>query len=1028
MRTARTFVWVTVVLAWWACAFGLDPSLDISQYAHTSWKVRDGFAKGAITSLAQTADGYLWAGTEFGLLRFDGVRAVAWQPPAGQQLPGSFITALLAARDGTLWIGTTTGLASWKDRRLRQAPELSGQAVTSLLEARDGTVWVGTYAQSGGTLCHIQSVVVYCEAANGTLGPGVKSLYEDSKGTLWVGLANGLWRWKPGAAEFFAIRDDLFGVTSFAEDEKGQLLFGSHAGIHRLVNGRVDPYPLSGAANRLPVTQLFADHDGGLWIGTSEHGLMHIHQQGKTDVFSQPDGLSGDYVKRFLEDREGNIWVATLDGVDRFRAYAIPTISTRQGLSNTVALSVLASKDGSVWISTISALDHWNNGRISPFGSRGGTRKSDGKLNGEPPDGGLLQDSSGRIWTPTADTFGYLQDEHYLSILHVPNPVPRAMAEGPVGHLWVTTMRAGLFHLFQEHVIEQIPWAGLGRKGFAKVLAADPSQRGVWLGFSEGGVAYFANGAIRASYSAANGLGEGPVNDLRFESRGALWVGSDTGLSRIKDGQVTTLTSKNGLPCDQVLAFIQDDERSMWLYMACGLVRITEAELDAWVANPSRLVKTKLFDTSDGVRGHAVTNGYPPTMTKATDGKIWFVPVDGVSVIDPHHLAFNKLPPPVHVEEIIADGKTYDASSHRSGGLRLPPRVRDLTIRYTALSLVVPEKVRFRFKLEGQDPDWRKVVNERDVQYSNLGPDNYRFRVLACNNSGVWNEQGATLDFAIAPVYYQTNWFRALCVLTFLAMLWMVYELRVRHLARQFNMTLEARVNERTRIARDLHDTLLQSFHGLLLGFQAVSNLLPERPAEAKERLDSAIDQAAGAITEGRDAIQQLRSSTVVTNDLAVAVNTLGEELAAGDTNPNAAVFQVQVEGTQRNLHPILRDEVYRIAGEALRNAFRHAQAHQIEVEIRYDERQLRLRVRDDGKGIDPKVLSGDGREGHYGLHGMRERAKLVGGKLAVWSALDSGTEIELSIPASAAYATSPTRRRSWLSEKVSGKGTAAKS
>ena len=249
-----------------------------------------------------------------------------------------------------------------------------------------------------------------------------------------------------------------------------------------------------------------------------------------------------------------------------------------------------------------------------------------------------------------------------------------------------------------------------------------------------------------------------------------------------------------------------------------------------------------------------------------------------------------------------------------------------------------------------------------------------------------------------------------------------LYRLRLRRFTQQYNMRLEARVAERTRIARELHDTLLQSFHGLLLRFQTVSNLLPEGPT--KQKLDSAIDQAAQAITEGRDAVQQLRSSTVVTNDLALAVSALGEELAAVGTHQNSAVFRVEVEGTPRNLHPILRDEVYRIAAEAMRNAFRHAQAREIEVEIRYDERQLRLRVRDDGRGVDPKLLNGEGRPGHWGLRAMHERARLVGAHLDVWSELDSGTEVELSVPASIAYATSPAPRRSWLS----GKGREMKS
>src|SRR6201999_895223 len=343
---------------------------------------------------------------------------------------------------------------------------------------------------------------------------------------------------------------------------------------------------------------------------------------------------------------------------------------------------------------------------------------------------------------------------------------------------------------------------------------------------------------------------------------------------------------------------------------------------------------------------------------------------------------------------------------------------------YTGLSYTVPERVQFRYRLDGLVGDWEDPGTRREAIYTNLRPGKYRFRVIASNNDGVWNAAGATLDFSIAPAWYQTIWFRVLCVTVFVVLLWAAHRLRLRQMAYQFNVRLEERVSERTRIARDLHDTLLQSFQGLLLRFQTVSQLLPA--GEAKQRLDGAIDQAAEAITEGRDAVQGLRSSTVETNDLAMAIRTIGEELAADETNHSSAVFQVEVEGPPRSLHPILRDEVYRLTGEALRNAFQHAQARRIEVEVRYDQKQFRLRVRDDGKGIDPKVLNGEGRDGHYGLHGMRERAKLVGGKVAIWSERGSGTEIELSIPASTAYATA-TRRRSWWAEKLSGRGTDVK-
>jgi len=294
--------------------------------------------------------------------------------------------------------------------------------------------------------------------------------------------------------------------------------------------------------------------------------------------------------------------------------------------------------------------------------------------------------------------------------------------------------------------------------------------------------------------------------------------------------------------------------------------------------------------------------------------------------------------------------------------------------------------------------------------------------VAASNNSGLWNDAGDVLDFSVAPAYYQTNWFRALGAILFLALLWAVYQLRVRQLHHQFDMMLEARVGERTRIARELHDTLLQSFHGLLLRFQTASYLLPERPAEAKDKLDLAIDQAAKAITEGRDAVQGLRASTIERNDLAVAVRILGDELATVVSAEQRPTFSVAVEGQTRDLHPIVRDEIYKIAAEALRNAFQHAHAWRVEVDIRYEDEQFRLRVRDDGKGIDPNVLANQRLEGHYGLRGMPERAALIGGKLAVWSEVGAGTEVELRLPASSVYAST---RRSWWSRLLTSKTAA---
>jgi signal transduction histidine kinase len=330
---------------------------------------------------------------------------------------------------------------------------------------------------------------------------------------------------------------------------------------------------------------------------------------------------------------------------------------------------------------------------------------------------------------------------------------------------------------------------------------------------------------------------------------------------------------------------------------------------------------------------------------------------------------------------------------------------------YTALSFSIPERVHFRYKLTGIDDDWQDADTRREAFYTGLRPGKYQFRIIACNNDGVWNEAGAFLDFSIAPAYYQTTWFRAACFAAFLAFLWGIYQLRVQHLRRQFNIGLEARVSERTRIARDLHDTLLQSLHGLMFEFQAVRNMFHRRPEEALEALDSAIMGAERAITESQVAIEGLRDAKLAENDLAQLLRATGEELVESrSAGHDAPTFGLTVEGERRTLVPITRDEVYRIARELLRNAFRHAHARRIEAEILYDEDQFRLRVRDDGKGMDPQVLEKGGRAGHWGLPGVRERAQQMGAKLDLWGEVGKGTEVQLTVAAAIAYEKTPDR------------------
>ena len=458
-----------------------------------------------------------------------------------------------------------------------------------------------------------------------------------------------------------------------------------------------------------------------------------------------------------------------------------------------------------------------------------------------------------------------------------------------------------------------------------------------------------------------------------------------------------------GCPATRSIPSLRDKQKSWWLLTECGIVELPDSELQRWWANPEAVVQTRLYDALDGARpgGYGIRSA-----DVSPDGRVWFATGFVVQMVDPSQGLAKSAARRRHTSNLSS---LIERSSRQSITSKLAPHPRDLQIDYTSPTFTIPQKVKFRYRLDGYDHDWHDAGTRRQAFYTDLPPGKYSFRVIASNSDGVWNESAARLDFSIAPAYYQTNWFRALCAMLLLLLAWAAYQLRIRQLHRQFEMTLDARVAERTRIARDLHDTLLQSFHGLLLRFQTAFNLLPDRPAESKQVLASAIDQAAEAITEGRDAVQGLRSSATEMNDLAESIRALGDELA--DENSAVAALQVEVQGTPRALHPIVRDEVFRIAGEALRNAFRHAAAKQIEVELRYDDRQLRVRVRDDGRGIDPEVLRAVGREGHFGLRGMRERAKLAGGRLTVWSGLDTGTEVELSIPAPHAYSSSSPSR-----------------
>jgi ligand-binding sensor domain-containing protein len=462
----------------------------------------------------------------------------------------------------------------------------------------------------------------------------------------------GLWQWKPGPPKRYQTSaTDLHAIT---RGDRGTPLIALHDRLEQLVHGRLVPHSIPGDAREFNPTHFLRDRNGGLWIGTPNHGLLLV-QQGRTDRFSRSDGLSGDDVTALYEDREGSIWIATSEGLDRFRDFAIPAISAAPGSPPINAGAVLAAQDGSVWVGTYNGANRWKNGQRTIYTTKDGLPDDDVES--------LFQDDRGRIWVATPGGVVWFENGRFVSGNVPPGGYVHAIVQDSRGDLWFNQDQ-GLVRLMGGGQVERIPLSHLGQNADPWSLIPDPGRGGLWLGFVDR-MAYLKDGDIKASYTKADGLGSGRVADLHIDNDGTVWAATDGGLSRLKDGRITTLTSGNGLPCDSVHWALEDDNHSVWLYMACGLARIARADLDAWAANPKGKVRATLFDVSDGVRGIAGPgSAYQPRVAKVKDGRVWFVGAGDLYVIDPHYLAFNKLPPPVHVEQIIADRKTHDAYSN----------------------------------------------------------------------------------------------------------------------------------------------------------------------------------------------------------------------------------------------------------------------------------------------------------------------------------------------------------------------------
>jgi signal transduction histidine kinase/ligand-binding sensor domain-containing protein len=986
------------------CALAQEQRL--SQYAHRAWLIRDGFFNGAVMTIAQTTDGYIWVGTFSGLYRFDGSRFEPWVSPDGKKLPSNVIDALLGARDGSLWIGMRGGLAHLVDHKLFVYSDFHDD-VASVLEDRSGKIWF-TRSEAGGALqtpiCQALPAKIRCLDESDGVTTKVCCPYglaQDAEGALWAVTEGPLFRWKPGHSETYLPNawartkgvETASGVVGMPD---GSVLVsvqhpGAFGGLQRLSMGRWERVKVPGFdASKVTATSAFRDGDGGIWLGTIE-GIYHIH--GKVfEKFGIEDGLSGDFVVAFYQDRESGIWVATAGGVDYFHPRNVTNFSKREGLASDNADAVTAGRDNAVWLNSGDTLNFLKNGHIDAI--RVGR--------GLPGPTAIFVDSFDRLWSGI-DNDLYRYDHGKFQRVHGKAGGSThfivGITEDSSHDIWAE-VSGGSPELIRVHdlqIVEKYPEAVIPS---ARALAAAPNGV-LWLGLRNGDLARFHDG--QAEVFPSPGGPKSYVYQVVVNPDGTVFATTSAGLIGWKDGTSRLLSSKNGLPCDSVIGAARDNQDALWLDTGCGLARIGKEDMSRWWRDDTVVLAPRILDASDGVVSGGFANFNP--MARTPDGRLWMANASALEVIDPSHLDTNDVLPPVHIQRVVADRKPYQPNDK----LSFPALMRDLEIDYAALSFVNPQKVRFRYKLEGRDKDWQEAGTRRQAFYTDLPPGTYRFHVIASNNDGIWNETGAQLGFTIPPTFTQGRWFKAICFLSFVGLVYAAYRLRVRQVIGQLRGRMYERLAERERIARDLHDTFFQGIQGLLLRFQTATSQL-QRDEPSRRIFEETLKQSDQVMLEGRELVLDLRATVSQYNDLPTALADFGEGMQEG----MLCDFKVAVNGTIRPLHPVVFEEIFKIGKEALGNAFWHSEAHSIETELHYEGSELRIRIRDDGKGIDPTILRRGHRDGHFGLPGMRERARKVGAHFDVWSRPGAGTEIELRIAGSIAYVSEPNRSLLW--------------
>jgi signal transduction histidine kinase/ligand-binding sensor domain-containing protein len=1000
------------------CSFALaqKSKTDDLQIIHDTWTFQQG-APEYVLCAAQTTDGFLWFGSYAGLFRFDGVRFERFHAASGDQLLSTGVYSLFATRSGGLWIGYMFGgFGFLKNGRIRNyGGEIakSTGSINEFAEDGDGTIWAAT---SSGVWRFENFKWQHLGAdwnapTTNTARPGF-----DRDGVLWVLAGPALLYLLPGTTKFHTAPGDMARVPGLAQDADGKVLTRP---LTESVEG-LQSYPIL-RKGTLPL----ADRNKGIWLFGQQLMRVDATQDiedavkraapNNSRIFDIPN-LAGRLV-----DREGNIWCTDNKAIYRF--FYSPFVQQQLPKNVTGPFAITAGDDGMVWIGC------WNGhscGGPGLFRVTGGSLTEPGFYPDAEHHNHLLgwaliyRAPDKTFWFGGSKGLWHLVHDKFVRVAAPPEMVGQeqylqAIASDLAGGLWFSFGRHGLYRLADG---EWTPFGG--RKDLPKtgvVSEFTDAQRRVWFGYTNNQLAVLDGDRMQV-FGPDAGVRVGNIQAINGRSGTAIWIGGDHGLQQYDQGKFHSVAAMDEDWLLGISGIVETADEDLWINGLSGIFHISRTELSKGLEDPSYHVKGEHFGNREALPGVASQLRPIPSAIEGTDGRLWFALTRGVVSFDPHSSLQKVQPPPITIQSVSADNKEYEAVSP----LKLPARTSSVRINYSAVSLSDPEAIRFRYKLQEEDAAWREASTPNPAEYRNLSPGQYHFSVGASDTNGVWSNRIASVGFVILPAWYQTTWFRAFCVCVSLLLLWALYQLRLRQLERQFAIGLEARVNERTRIARDLHDTLLQTLHGLMFRFQAARNMFASRPEEAMVALDGAIKRTEEAIAESRDAIKDLRVERAST-DLEELLTATCQELeisVGGHANP--PTFQVIVAGERRDLSQEIEDEVYRIGRELLRNAFQHAQARHIEAEIRYDDDALILLVRDDGKGIDPMVVKEGGRAGHWGLPGVRERAKQIRADIDFWTENRAGTEVRLKLPGSLAYkaVADKAKFKSFRREKVS--------